>query len=272
MIHIKKKDFYKFYKVKEVDLVAKKLFTLKDIEDLRKIEREKGLFEKVRLLFSYTPFIVRNPRFLFRFVFPKMSSYLGSILSSKKRQGKSKKIDIRRESPILNCITKASIASAFKPKSILEIGTYLGWGAASFRKTMPYCEVYSMNLRDDRTSNNPINPELVGSFYRKKGLNIIQIWADSTKYNYSKLPPIDVVYIDGSHKYEDVYKDLKHASKIAKKCVIMDDYVPRDSDEILFGPWNEGVVKAVDDFVANQSNVFSNVYWIKDTPYCVLVK
>lgn len=272
VIRIEKEVFERKFQVKEVDLVRKGLFTQEDIIELDNIKNRRSFFGKTRLLLSYTPFIIRNPRLLVKFVFPNALDYYSKIFGIKKKIAKNGGMVLRKKQPIQNCILKASIARAFKPGRLLEIGTYLGWGAASFKKAIPNCEVYTMNLRAGKTSNNTIATKNVGSFYKKKGLEVKQIWADSTKYDYSKLPPIDLVYIDGSHQYKDVFKDLENASQIAKKCVILDDYVPGDGYGMVFGPWNEDVVRAANDFLKNNPYVFSKAYWIINTPFCVLVK
>lgn len=272
VIYIEKEVFERKFQVKEIDLVRKGLFTQEDIIEIDNIENRRSFLGKTYLLLSYTPFIIRNPRFLVSFVFPNAFDYYSKIFGIKKKIGKNRGMVLRKKQPIQNCILKASIARAFKPGRLLEIGTYLGWGAASFKKAIPSCEVYTMNLRVDKASNNTIEVENIGSFYKKKGLAIKQIWADSTKYDYSKLPPIDIVYVDGSHQYNDVYKDLENASQIAKKCVILDDYVPGTRYDMVFGPWNENVVRATNNFLKSHPCVFSKAYWIINTPFCVLVK
>ena len=166
------------------------------------------------------------------------------------------------------------IAASFKPKTILEIGTYLGVGAASFKKAIPNCKVLTMNPKETGSTNNPVAAENIGVFYKKKKLKVTQIWADSTKFNYEKLPPIDVCFIDGNHVYEYVYKDLKNALSITKKCILLDDYVPKNENTkgIAYGPWSEGVVEATNDFLKKNASEYSKAYWIKGTKYSVIIK
>lgn len=82
-----------------------------------------------------------------------------------------------------------------------------------------------------------------------------------------------MVFIDGNHAYEYVKSDLKNAARVATRLVILDDYVmSKHSKKILFCPWNEGVVRAVDHFLERNKKIFKNAYWIKDTKYAVLIK
>lgn len=272
---IKKANFYKIFNVKEVDLVKLGLFNKKDLAGLRKIESAGSFYEKSSRLLSYLKYSITHPRFLFLFIIPKTLDYLYNYLSFKRQASSNQiKVDISEIHPISNCILKANIAASFKPKVILEIGTYLGWGAASFKKVCPDCEVYTINPRTSKGSYNPINNKDIGSFYKRKGLKVKQIWADSNYFDYSGIPKVDVTYIDGNHDYEHVFKDLEKTSKITSKSIILDDYIPkgRTDNKAVYGPWNEGVVKATDDFLLKNPKLFNQAFWIEETQLCVLVK
>lgn len=266
---ISKSDYFKKFRVCEVDLIKAGLFTKKDVDELLYFTSRVSIFQKLNTLFCYFWFAIKHPRFLRTFLLPGIVRVLKSpIIKSK---GSSKK-NLKNLDPVLSNALKASIAASFKPKRLLEIGTYLGWGAASFKTAIPNCEVFTINPKMDRSSNNPIIKKDVGSFYKKKGLKIRQIWADSTQFDYSELPKMDVVYIDGSHKYNDVLKDLNNSTAIVKKAVILDDYVPEGTLNQIYGPWNEGVVTAVNDFLRKRGKVYKYAYWIIGTPLCVLIK
>ena len=272
---IKKDIFYKKFKVKEVDLVKFGLFSEKDLVDLQKIERTGTFHEKVSRFLSYMKFSIKYPRFIYFFIIPKTSDYLFRILGFKRPVFSNQlKADVREIHPISNCILKAGVAASFKPKVILEIGTYLGWGAASFKKVCPDCDVYTINPKNAKGRYNPIKNEDIGSFYKRRGLKVKQIWADSNYFDYSSIPQVDVTYIDGNHEYDYVYNDLEKTSKITKKSVILDDYIPKDriNSKAVFGPWNEGVIRATDDFLEDNPTLFSQAYWIEGSQLCVLVK
>lgn len=261
---IRKEDFFNKFKVKEMDLVNMGLFTQKDIDELSNYQDGLNFTQKISLLPSYLFFALRNPKFISTFVLPK----LGFVWNYSHL---NRNLALKDQSPIKNCIVKASIAAAYNPKVILEIGTYLGWGAASLKKACPKASVYSINPKENSQANNPIEAQKIGYFYRKKKLKVKQIWADSALFDYHTIPKPDVIYIDGDHSYNAVYKDLDNSSRVVKKCIILDDFIPGNSG-LMYGPWNESVVNATHDFLKKTSQVFKEVFWIKGTSYCIMIK
>jgi len=266
--YIKKDNFFKKYRVKSIDLIQLGLFKESDLEDLNKVQNKFYLKGVLKKLFSYTIFSFKHPKFIKSFILNRLLF----LINDKKNESV---VSIKDSSTVSDCILLASITVSFKPKTILEIGTYLGWGSTSLKKACPSSDVYTINPKIDKDSNNPIDRESVGSFYKKKGFRVHQIWSDSTIFDYSTLPEIDVTYIDGNHEYDYVYKDLENVSKLTKKCVILDDYIPEDEANVkgfVYGPWNKGVVCATNDFLKDNPDIFKKAYWIKGTDFCVLVK
>lgn len=254
------------YNVTPVDLVEKGLFTEEDFQSLQEI-------------FGYLPGkkriqnILANLRNL-----PKMIKDVDQLVLNQikdfKKFSSDKTTPLKDRYPISDYIYKASIVSAFLPKTVLEIGTYYGWGAASIKAACPEAVVYTMNPKDSKDANNSIDEDMIGSVCRKKGLEVVQLWADSTQFDYTTLPRIDVSYVDGNHKYEYVYKDLENVSEITNKAIILDDYIPNKNSPRggvrAWGPWNESVVRAVNDFVLNHSGIIEDAYWIENTPICII--
>lgn len=261
---ISRKDFFARFKIKEIDLVKKGLFTQKDIDELVDTQDSLTYLEKISLLPSYLFFAFKHPKFLSTFIIPKLGL-------SRESPSVNRHLLLKDRNPIKNCILKASIAAAFHPTIILEIGTYLGWGAAAFKTACPGAEVYTINPKENYNANNPLHHRNIGSFYRKKKLQINQIWADSAVFDYNLIPKPDIVYIDGNHSYNYVYKDLTSCSRIVRKCIILDDFVT-DTARYIYGPWNEGVVKATCDFVKKNRGLFKDAFHIKDSPLCIFIK
>jgi len=65
----------------------------------------------------------------------------------------------------------------------------------------------------------------------------------------------DWIYIDGNHSYEFVKKDLENAFNVLNEngVIALDDYHSK-------GWWGDGVVKAVDECVAKDSNICIEVF------------
>lgn len=272
VIPVSLNDFKERFNVPDIDLVELGLFSE---EDFKLLEGEFGYLKgKHRFLHFIKDFhlIVRNPRQ----ILTNLDQVVFNQIKDLKKFSDDKQKALKDRYPVSDYILKASVAASFRPKNILEIGTFCGWGAASFKAAVPEATVYTINPKETADANNPIAEGKIGGAFRRKGLSVHQIWADSTKFDFSTLPPIDVTYIDGNHDYEFVYQDLENTSKVTTKAIILDDYIPSKSSprgEVRsWGPWNKSVVSAVDDFLRYHQNAFSQAYWLEGTPVCVLVK
>lgn len=137
----------------------------------------------------------------------------------------------------LMCISL--ICSYFKPKRILEIGTFDGNTTLQLALNSPGdSEVYTMDLPDD-VEQGKFNTQLADLKYisEKKNLalkfkessvshKIKQIFADSAQYDFSLLGGVDFVFIDGCHSYDYVKNDTEKIFKILNKksVVLWHDY------------------------------------------------
>ncbi len=265
-------EFLSKYNAEKIDLVEKRLFTKKDFEKLEKLFGYLRGSDRVSHLVRGVLEVVKNPGYFISNIDQIISNQTKDIKKYSKDENKS----LKDRYPITDYIAKASVVAAFKPKTVLEIGTYFGWGSAAIKSACPNAHVYTMNPKETADANNPINQNKIGSAFRNKDLEVEQIWADSTSFDYSTLPSIDVTYIDGNHEYDFVYKDLENTSKITTKAIVLDDYIPSKGsprgDVRAWGPWNESVVNATNDFLQKNVSIFSEVYWIKNTPICILIK
>ncbi len=273
------KDFKDKFNVPAIDLVERGLFGEEDFKLLKEgLGYLKGKHRLLRLRRDLNR-VIKDPKLIpvgLRHIFLIISQEVPNQIRDLRNLSRNKEQALRERYPVSDYILKASIAASFQPKNILEIGTFHGWGAASFKVAVPESNVYTISPRETDKANNPISEGKIGEVFRKKGLDVDQIWSDSTKFDFSTLPPIDVAYIDGNHAYEFVYKDLENTSKVTTKAIIVDDYIPSKNsprgDIGVWGPWNKSVVRATDDFLRRNQNVFSQAYWIEETPVCVLVK
>lgn len=272
-------DFKDKFNVPDIDLVELGLF---GEEDFKLLEAEfgylRGTHRLLRLMRDLNR-VINNPKLIsvsITHIFLIISQDVPNQIRDLRNFSHDKEKPLKDRYPVSDYILKASIVASFKPKTILEIGTFYGWGAASFKTAVPESTVYTINPRETAGANNPISEGRIGEVFKKKGLDAHQIWSDSTKFDFSTLPPIDVAYIDGNHDYEFVYKDLENTSRVVTKAVILDDYIPSKrsprGEVRSWGPWNKSVTSAVNDFLRHNKNIFSQAYWIEETPVCVLVK
>lgn len=263
---ITQEDFLKKYKVGKINLIKKGLFLESDIEELQELDSVLSRTNYINTLLSYLRFSISHPMFIYSFIIPQVKNRVMQFSPEKTKWKDSSLVKANN--------LKANIALAFKPKRILEIGTYLGVGAAAFKTALPSATVFTMCPKSNVGANNPIQQNYIGHFYKKKKLKIKQIFADSTKFNYSKLGKVDFSFIDGNHSYEFVTSDIANLSKITTKSILLDDYIPisESTSDLPYGSWNDGVVRSVDYFLKNNPSVFSEAYWIKGTKYAVLIK
>jgi hypothetical protein len=118
---------------------------------------------------------------------------------------------------------KAAIAEQLQPKSIIEIGVGLGISALAFLHGCPTATYVGIDNDAESGRDFPIKPsEFVGSLIKGRG----RIWyRDSTKID--RLPPADLVHVDGGHSYEDAYNDVMLAWRSEARWILVDD--ARDS-------------------------------------------
>lgn len=264
--HISQDELFTKFDIDKLNL-ENKLFNKSDVSYYLKLDKKLSKANRISTIVSYFIFAIFHPKFLYSFIIPQI--YRAFFEKTDKN-----KSDWRKSNFILTNNLKASIAASLNPKKILEIGTYLGAGAASFKYVSPEAKIYTINPKENKDVNNPIEDQYIGYFCKKKKLKVIQIYADSTNFNFSKIGKMDLTFIDGNHSYSYVYKDIGNTSKITKKAILIDDYVPeRESGNgLVYGPWVEGVVKALDDYLRKNPKDFKEAYWIKKTKYALLIK
>lgn len=265
-------DFKKKFAVSDKDPFKTGIFSE---EDLNMIRADFGILSasnKVKELVGLVPLLLKEPgRILTNF-----SSIVSNHLMRVKRFYSAKSHNLKKSYPFSDYALKANIIAAFKPKRLLEIGTFRGFGITVFKSILPNCKCSTMSPKVTKGANNEVSEDEIGKVFKSKKIDIEQIWSDSLKYNYKLLKEVDVSYIDGNHKYKWAYSDLVNCNKITKKMIILDDYIPSKNaprgDVAEWGWWNEDVVKAVSDFIKKNPTAFKEAYWLKGTPICVLVK
>ncbi len=168
------------------------------------------------------------------------------------------------------------IAKNFNVSKIFEIGSFRGRTAINLLHNNPYCNLTTLDLPDDPESLNNLKYSL-----HKNDLKIAQaidrgvliknypeyqsrvksLLGDSATFNFDKeYANYDLVFIDGSHRYENVLKDSENAVKLLKN----------DNGIILWHDYSKhspGVIKAVREFKKNNN---FDIFHIKRTKLAFL--
>lgn len=123
------------------------------------------------------------------------------------------------------------IVRYFKPKKILEIGTYNGMTTLQMALNAPKeCQIYTLDLPEQKNTINKLSKvdfyltelfkkkygtETGVYFKNRKDLNIIQLFGDSAIFDYSVTGgKIDIIFIDAAHDYENKKKDTENALRL----------------------------------------------------------
>jgi hypothetical protein len=123
------------------------------------------------------------------------------------------------------------IVKWLQPKRILEIGTYNGMTTLQMALNAPAdCTTYTLDLSSEQASKLELSrmDELIATQFKKRfqtttgsyfanrnALNIVQLWGDSGTFDYSSIEtPIDLIFIDAAHDYENKRKDSDTAFRI----------------------------------------------------------
>lgn len=110
------------------------------------------------------------------------------------------------------------ICGRLKPRNVLEIGTFEGRTTLNIASNTPNGHVYTMNLPQELCRFQ------VGKYFSgaDEAGRITQILCNSREYDFSKLPQMDLIFIDGDHSYEGVAADSTAAfSCLADNGVIL---------------------------------------------------
>jgi len=145
-------------------------------------------------------------------------------------------------------------------KTVIEIGCFLGKSTHFFAKRG--CHVLSIDTFEGAKDLNrckEVIPRLPNLFEQFKfnmqalGLTDRVSWFKGTSADAHKIfkHSADLVYIDGSHEYEDVINDINLWMPRATKIICGDDYSGN----------HPGVTQAVDELIPNANT--KNRVWFK---------
>ena len=167
------------------------------------------------------------------------------------------------------------------PKTFVEIGSYNGESLEVFRNHLPKdCKIFCidpwLNNYDENDAASEISEmnEVEASFDRvmRKYRNIAKLKFISNEiFELFDDESLDIVYIDGNHKYEAVKEDIKlYLPKIKEDGIISGhDYDVPDVNFVQQGEHEtnksltQGVTRAIVEMIGEPDQTFKDLSWLK---------
>jgi predicted O-methyltransferase YrrM len=104
-----------------------------------------------------------------------------------------------------------SFAQRLQPARFLEIGTFRGGTAAAVKTVSPATEVFTINHpAPEGLPINPLDQNQIGIAFRRRGLDVKLIWADSADLPQLNIPLCDMIFVDGDHSRSAVLRDFNN--------------------------------------------------------------
>lgn len=121
-----------------------------------------------------------------------------------------------------------ALARRFESCTYLEIGSWRGESLAAVASIAKHC--FSITLGKKEMAEIGLSEDQIAlhGHYTKHLKNIAEIHADSTRFDFDGMKErIDLVFIDGSHKKEDIQSDTKNAFRLLRNdqsIIVWHDY------------------------------------------------
>lgn len=146
-------------------------------------------------------------------------------------------------------------------KTVIEIGSFVGRSTAFFAERCE--EVYAIEPFDALDNCDYLDEEMKKLAQNQRaefdkntaGFDNVVVIPTTSKVAFLShdLLAADLIFIDGSHKYEDVRQDILLALPRANKIICGDDY----------SEWWPGVRQAVDELLPNSNTENRVWYYLK---------
>lgn len=137
----------------------------------------------------------------------------------------------RQDYLVLHCLLKKYSSHI---KRFLEVGTNSGMGTKIIKNSLGNnSEVYTLDLPKELQH---VSNEYPGAGLAKMcDLPFKQLYGDSTKFDYTKIYPIDGWFVDAKHSYDNVLHESAEAIKSKSKLIMYHD---ADQTEVYRGIWD----------------------------------
>jgi predicted O-methyltransferase YrrM len=141
--------------------------------------------------------------------------------------------DVRHhfELPYGERMVMSAIVNALQPRSVFEFGTYTGSTTQLIADACPdQCVVHTLDLPAKDLAGTSVADADIGSRFKGRSEyagRIVQHRSRSLAFDYAPFEGrIDLVYVDGSHKFEDVLHDSRMGARMLSPTGVMiwDDY------------------------------------------------
>jgi len=161
------------------------------------------------------------------------------------------------------------LAKQFKELDYLEIGTWRGESIRNILEITSCNKAVSITLdpNDFVESNNSIF-ETSNVFLDYNDNRLLQIYADSSNFDFSSLGKFDLIFIDGDHSYKSILSDTKNALRLLKddnSVIVWHDY-SYDNDQNV---WHS-TLKAIKDAIPVEEHKY--LYYVENTMSAVYIK
>ena len=172
--------------------------------------------------------------------------------------------------PLRECVTLGAICQHLQPRLVFEIGTFRGSSTLLMAmNSAPDCQIYTLDLppgevttKYDVDNGNITGMTFsIGEHFERSAYatRIQQLYGDSAAFDFSPFAgSIDLVFVDGSHSYENVVEDSQTAFAMLRPggVILWDDYHPE---------WGPGVMRALHELGQRR------LYRIMDTRFAIYV-
>lgn len=116
---------------------------------------------------------------------------------------------------------KHAVAARVAPKSIAEIGVRAGYSAFAMLSAAPEASYLGIDAGDPQYGDGAVFRAHAGELLAR--FPSVEIRHESS-HAIDRLPPVDLLHIDGDHSYEGARSDLDLARRSGVKWALVDDY------------------------------------------------